>query len=125
MVPVEKRDQATLLPIIQEWILQGSQIHSDCWKSYNCLTKEGYEHLRVNHSIKFINLATGACTNRIESSWGAAKRSMNFPNRQKAHFSGYLAKYMFLKSSALRTSIRSLKCSNLLPTQSAGLCKRL
>ena len=30
MVPVEKRDRATLLPIIQDWILPGTTIISDC-----------------------------------------------------------------------------------------------
>ena len=66
-------------------------------KSYDCLSSKGLQHLRVNHSLEFVNLDTGACANRIKSSWGAAKRAMNFSNRQKDHFSGHLAKYMFLK----------------------------
>lgn len=97
LVPVELRDRATLLPIIKEWILPGSTIMSDCWKPYDILGKEGYEHLTVNHSVTFKDPETGACTNKIESSWGALKRSISSSGRRKYFFPGYLAKYMFIK----------------------------
>ena len=47
MVPVEKRDAATLIPIILKWIKPGSIIISDCWKAYNSLSQRDYEHLRL------------------------------------------------------------------------------
>lgn len=97
MVPVEKRDRDTLLPIIQEWILPGTTIISDCWKAYDCLADHGYLHLKVNHSLEFVDAATGACTNRIEASWNAAKRTICPSGRRKAFYPGYLAKYMFQK----------------------------
>ena len=53
MVPVEDRSKDTLLPIIQDWIKPGTTIISDCWKAYDCLGYEEYEHLRVNHSLTF------------------------------------------------------------------------
>ena len=34
LVPVKRRDAATLLPLIQEHILPGTKIISDCFKSY-------------------------------------------------------------------------------------------
>lgn len=68
MVPVEKRDRSTLLPIIENWILPGTTIHSDFWRAYDCLNDEGYNHLKVNHSLEFVNLEDGACTNHIEAS---------------------------------------------------------
>ena len=68
MIPVEQQDRATLLPIIKDWILPGTTIMSDFWKSYDCLAYEGFTHLRVNHSIEFVDSVTGACTNRIKSS---------------------------------------------------------
>ena len=37
LVAVDDRSQETLLPIIQEWILPGTTIISDCWKSYSRL----------------------------------------------------------------------------------------
>lgn len=97
MVPVDKRDRSTLLPIIKQWILPGSIIHSDFWKAYDCLNDEGYKHLKVNHSIEFVNLENNACTNHIEASWRVAKKQCDTGGRRKAFFAGYLAKYMFLK----------------------------
>ncbi|KAJ6639594.1 hypothetical protein Bhyg_12341 [Pseudolycoriella hygida] len=58
---------------LDKWILPGSQIHSDGWKAYDTLSKEGYEHSKVNHSNTFVNPDNGAFTNRIEASWRAAK----------------------------------------------------
>lgn len=71
MFPVETRDRQTLMTIIKEWILPGTCMMSDFWKSYDSLPSEGYEHLKVNHSIQFKDPETGACTNGIEGSWSA------------------------------------------------------
>lgn len=95
MVPVKRRDQKTLLPIIQKWIAPGSIIHSDCWKSYNKLSSLGYTHLTVNHSKEFVNNETGACTNGIESDWRHAKVSMPRYGVHKGLHSGYLAEFMW------------------------------
>ncbi|XP_011345294.1 uncharacterized protein LOC105283873 isoform X2 [Ooceraea biroi] len=50
LVPVPDCTGETLLGVIKEWILPGTTIMSDCWKSYNCLNNEGFQHLTVNHS---------------------------------------------------------------------------
>ena len=55
LVAVEKRDEQTLLPIIQKWIEPGTIIVSDCWKAYSKLETHGYEHRTVNHSREFVN----------------------------------------------------------------------
>ena len=65
-----RRDRGTLIPIIKKHIKAGSKIYSDCWKVYDCLGQEGYEHLlSVNHSIEFVNAETGANTQAIELQW--------------------------------------------------------
>lgn len=102
MVPVEKRDKSTLLPIIKAWILPGTEIHSDFWKAYDCLNDEEYQHLKVNHSVEFVNSDNQACTNHIEASWRVAKKMCDVGGRRKRFFSGYLAKYMFLKRCRLQ-----------------------
>jgi transposase-like protein len=99
---VEKRDRATLLPIIKKWVLPGTRIMSDMWKSYDTLGDEGYTHLTVNHSIQFLNPDNGACTNRIESTWRAVKAHMPSSGRRKYFFPGYLAKYAFLKECKMQ-----------------------
>lgn len=63
MQTVDARDEQTLLPLIQKWILPGSIIHSDCWKSYSKLGDMGYQHLTVNHSVEFTNQDTGTLQN--------------------------------------------------------------
>lgn len=56
---------------------------SDCWKAYDCLKDEGYGHLKVNHySLTFVDPETDACTNRIEASWNAAKRTIAASGRR-------------------------------------------
>jgi transposase-like protein len=100
MVPVEKRDRETLLPIIQKWVKPGTTIHSDLWKAYNGLDTDPnykYVHLTVNHSQTYKDPTTGACTNGIEGTWRPVKVLYNSSGRRKAFFNGYLAKYMFLK----------------------------
>ena len=55
LIAVEKRDEATLLTIIEKWIELGKVIISDCWKAYcnllnSLIEKYGYRHFTVNHS---------------------------------------------------------------------------
>jgi hypothetical protein len=50
---------------IQKYAEPGTTIHSDCWKAYFSLEKEGYIHLTVNHSIEFRNKDTVACRDLI------------------------------------------------------------
>uniref|UniRef100_A0A1X7TU20 ISXO2-like transposase domain-containing protein n=1 Tax=Amphimedon queenslandica TaxID=400682 RepID=A0A1X7TU20_AMPQE len=59
MVTVQDRSAATLIPLIKKYILPGTKVISDCWKSYSTLQQEGYIHGTVNHSIEFVNSETG------------------------------------------------------------------
>jgi hypothetical protein len=70
---VEKRDRATLLPIIQREVEVGSTIHSDEWRAYSNLSDHGYVHKTVNHQLHFIDPETGANTQSIESTWRRVK----------------------------------------------------
>ena len=69
MVPVDRRDAATLLPIIQQFILPGTTIVSDLWGAYNTVGNLGYAHLTVNHSVNFVDPLTFAHTNAVENFW--------------------------------------------------------
>ncbi|XP_072750620.1 uncharacterized protein [Anoplolepis gracilipes] len=66
IIPVEDRMEKTLLACIKEWIMPRTTIMSDCWKSYNCLDNEDFQHLTVNHSYNFVDSQTGAHTQNIE-----------------------------------------------------------
>ena len=91
---VPDRSADTLLEIIKRRILDGTTIISDCWKSYDCLKNEGYEHIAVNHSLHFKDPETGAHTNKIEGSWSWIKRELR-GKRRVDDFDPYLAEFMW------------------------------
>ena len=83
LVPVEDRTSETLLKIIKEKIKPGTTIISDCWQAYDCLSKHGFQHLKVNHSINFLDPETGAHTNTIERKWRDTKNLVPKFGRRK------------------------------------------
>ena len=50
LVPVPDRTADTLIAIIDEWIVPGTMVISDCWGAYRDLDAEGYTHRTDNHS---------------------------------------------------------------------------
>ncbi|XP_068228700.1 uncharacterized protein [Palaemon carinicauda] len=94
-VPVETRDRETLLALIKKYVVPGSTIISDCWKSYNCLGTEGFDHLTVNHTFNFVDPETGAHTNTIKRQWRSYKEWVPKVGRKKYYFRGYLARFYF------------------------------
>jgi len=97
MVPVEDRSKDTLLPLIQETTAAGTPIVSDCWRAYDCLDDSGYQHLKVNHSINFVDPVTKANTQKIERLWRDLKDSIPHFGQRKEHYDGYLAHFAFLR----------------------------
>ena len=95
MTTVPDRSSATLTPNIKQFILPGTKVISDCWKSYDCLSKEGYIHGTVNHSIEFVNSETNDHTNTIESTWRAVKRSLPRSGSTKGLYDSYFAEFIF------------------------------
>ena len=84
------RSASTLIPIIKQWILRGTNIYSDCWKAYSTLVTEGYIHNTVNHSVQFVS-DTGAHTNNTESRWNAVKKSLPRFGTRKELYDLYFA----------------------------------
>ncbi|KAL3105682.1 hypothetical protein niasHT_021565 [Heterodera trifolii] len=75
IVPVQRRNAATLLPLIEQHIEAGSIIHSDMWRAYGGIPRlpNGYQHFTVNHQQNFIDPVTGTHTQSIESLWQKMK----------------------------------------------------
>ncbi|GFS49689.1 mitotic-spindle organizing protein 2A [Trichonephila inaurata madagascariensis] len=90
---VPNRTKEELLSVIKEWVVPGSVIISDCWKAYNCLSHEEYQHLRVNPSLTFKDPETDDHTNSIEVTWSVIKRSLR--NHVEGEFDHYLAEYIW------------------------------
>ncbi|KAJ4427107.1 hypothetical protein ANN_24722 [Periplaneta americana] len=76
LATVEDRTQDTLLGVLNENVLLGTTIYSDCWKAYKSLSDEGYIHMTVNQLETFKDPETGAHTNIVESMWRCVKGSM-------------------------------------------------
>ena len=92
IVTVEDRSEDTLLALIKEWIAPGTTIVSDGWKAYANLSKHGYIHKTVNHSLEFVN-EEGFHTNKIEGHWRQMKAKLPTHGRKKEHYSSYLAEF--------------------------------
>lgn len=89
LIMVPNQSQENLLDIIKEWVLPGTIIMSNCWKTYNCLNNEGFLHEKVNHSKSFVNPDSRTHTKHIKRLWnkdGGGKED---------HFVFYLAQYYF------------------------------
>jgi transposase-like protein len=83
-VPVPNRNSETLWGVIQNFVLPGSIIYTDCWRAYRTdgLLEMGMmEHQTVNHSVQFVDPITGVNTNCIEGNWHGFK--LRIPNRAR------------------------------------------
>ena len=81
----------TLQPIVTENVEQGSTVHTDELRSYNGLSKAGYQHRTVNHGIgQYVD--KGSHVNGIEGFWSRLKLSIRGTH---VHVSGkHLEKYL-------------------------------
>lgn len=98
---VDFRDAQTLNELTLEFVEPGSKINSDGWKGYSSVSKltgeDGkpiYDHDVVIHEYNFKDPDTGACTNRIEGTWGVIKNWLrNLRGVRKEHLNSYLDEY--------------------------------
>jgi transposase len=103
---VESCSKASLMPIIQGKILEGSTIHTDGWKAYDGLILNGYDHYRVYHSKD--EFARGKChVNGIESFWSFAKRRL-------AKFNGLTNEKFFLHLKECEFRFNHRRSKNML-----------
>ena len=69
LVSLADRKAATLQKHIQEWVLPGTIIITDCFSAYSKLDTLGFYHFTVNHKFHFVDPVTEAHTQRIEGLW--------------------------------------------------------
>jgi len=105
LIPVRRRDRRTLLPLIENHIAQGSEIHSDEHGAYKCLRRLGWNHKTVKHKQNFVDPLTGAHTQGIESFWAGIKRqirqvhgSQGDTRYERLHEAVYRHNYRFTKA---------------------------
>ena len=95
---VPQCDAATLLPIIQAHVVNGTIIHSDQWAAYRQVASlpSVSTHSTVNHSVTFVDPVSGTHTQNIESYWGKAKRKLkNMKGCHASQLPSYLDEFMW------------------------------
>ncbi|CAL1266595.1 unnamed protein product [Larinioides sclopetarius] len=92
---VERPTSEVLLSVIEKHILPGTVIISDCWKSYDCLSHDGFKHLNTNLSMKFLDPSTAVHKNFIEGIWSNIKSNLQGTNYVQGQFDSYLAAYLW------------------------------
>lgn len=92
---VPDREATTLLGIIYERCEKGSIIYSDCWSSYNKISKlKEFKHQTVNRSYNFVDPQSGTCTNLIESLWNVSKQKFKeIKGCKRANIQPYLDEF--------------------------------
>ena len=95
MCIVPNRTAQTLLPIIQRHVRSGSRVHSDQWKAYDRVQQlqSVSAHQTVNHSLNFVDPATGVHSQNIESYWSMVKRK--FKGVHESMLNSYLDEFMW------------------------------
>lgn len=97
LFPIEKRNSATLLPIVLQHVVSGTTIYSDKGCGYARLPQLGYDHHTVNRS-DHLATADGIHTQSIKRSWREAK-SWVLRSGNKVHmYPKYLARYLFARA---------------------------
>ena len=108
---VERRDAATLLPIIKKVVREGSVIHSDEWKAYCKIAEsENYNHNTVNHTLHFVDPNTGVHTQNIESYWNKHKqRIKRMCGCHRDSLDSYLNEFMWMERNKNQKFLNFIK----------------
>ena len=102
---VARRDEATLLPLIQQFVRPGSTVYSDAWAAYNNLAQHGYARGVVVHQESFVDPMTGVHTQNIEAYWSRVKHKVKFVYGSRLPFiPSYLDEFMWRERYGLNIS---------------------
>ena len=99
LLPVENRTADTLINLLKKYVLPGSIIYSDCFKSYSNVSNYFKEHCTVNHSLYFVTPYTDIHTNTIEGNWNGVKMSTPIRKRTKKLIGIQLIRYMLKREN--------------------------
>ena len=97
--PDNKRDERTLLALLEKHVEPGTTIYSDLWRAYRNIDQKGYFHGTVNHSYNFVDPDSGVHTNTIESNWRPLKNRIERGGvGQHVNFANHLYEYLWMRS---------------------------
>jgi len=52
---------------IKKFVKEGGIVYTDCWKKHSGLSRNGYVHRTVNHSLNFVNPINRTHAQYVES----------------------------------------------------------
>ena len=73
---VQRRDEATLLPLIQQFVHPGSTVYSNVWAANNNIGQHEYLHGVVVHEENFVKPMSGVHAQGIEAYWSKAEHKI-------------------------------------------------
>jgi hypothetical protein len=98
---VAKRNERTLVDVIQRRIHPGARIISDGWKAYQNLGRLGFNHAVINHSENFVSPSDNTIhTQGIENLWRCLRRFMGSKGSySRKSLRSYIDEFIFRKAS--------------------------
>jgi transposase len=98
---VAKRDENTLVEVINRRIHPEARIISDGWKAYQNLGRLGFNHSIVNHSENFVSPSDNTIhTQGIENLWRCLRRFMSTKGSySRKRIRSYVYEFIFRKAS--------------------------
>ncbi|KAF8778075.1 hypothetical protein HNY73_014840 [Argiope bruennichi] len=90
-----------LVSVLKEWVLPGTEIIFDCWKTYDYLKDEAFIHLQIQRNLHFKDTETGAHTNAIEATWSAIKKALKNTPHKTNYFHSCLFEYVCRKKKTV------------------------
>ena len=116
--PVSNRQSDSLIPLIDQFVTNGSTIYSDEFSTYvtrtgqsriiRLLDHKRLQHYWVNHSISFVNpLDHNINTNHIERMWRSLRKKI-CRNIRIEYIEDYLNLFIFLKMTPKQERYRSI-----------------
>lgn len=88
--------RASIMPIVQEYIMPASMIYTDEWTAYDGVKKAGYQHKRVPHAEK-VYVIGRVHVNTIEGFWSLLKRGISgvYHSVSAKHLQSYVNEYSY------------------------------
>lgn len=106
---IDRNRREDFFNAIREWVLPGSVLISECWKSYNCYSDEEFMHLCTTRNLTFKN----AVVSERDKSIAEARSSFEGPLKKDCEngvvFDMDLAEYIWRKQCNNTKSLRRFR----------------
>ena len=109
---VDKTDRATLEPIIEQFIAEGSTVFTDELNAYNHLGENGYEHKICNHGALQFVCDDVVYTNNIEGFWSHFRRMISgcYHDVSDEHLQSYIDEACFRWNTRKTSQSERFQC---------------